>query len=105
MIAAYITLTSNVTAAAIQDASLRSQIDTTRQLIVINTKMVEILQAAIAKGYASGLIWPRRNRNWRKTAAALPPLLKQASQQHDLLAALTGRYSRARRTRRSNFRP
>ena len=92
MLAAYITLTSNVMAAAIQDASLRSQIDTTRQLIAINTKMVEILKLQLAKGYASRLDLAAQESQLAQTAAALPPLLKQASQQHDLLAALTGRY-------------
>lgn len=92
MIAAYITLTSNVTAAAIQDASLQSQIDATRQLIDINTKMVEILKLQMAKGYASRLDLAAQQSLLAQTTAALPPLLKQAAQQHDLLAALTGRY-------------
>ena len=92
MIAAYITLTSNVTAAAIQDASLRSQIDATRQMIDISSKTVEILKLQMAKGYASRLDLAAQESQLAQTTAALPPLLKQAAQQHDLLAALTGRY-------------
>src|SRR6202035_3051595 len=42
--ATHITLSSNVTAAAIQEASLRAQIDATRQLIANNTAMLQILR-------------------------------------------------------------
>ena len=92
MIAAYITLTSNVTAAAIQDASLRGQIEATRQLIDINSKMVEILKDQLAKGYASRLDLAAQEAQLAQVTATLPPLLKQAAQQQDLLAALAGRY-------------
>jgi NodT family efflux transporter outer membrane factor (OMF) lipoprotein len=92
MIAVYITLTSNVTAAAIQDASLNSQIAATRQLIDINTKMVGILKDQLSKGYASGLDLAAQESQLAQIAATLPPLLKQSAQQHDLLAALTGQY-------------
>ena len=50
-----ITLSSNVVAAAIQEASLRAQIDATRQLIAINTNMVQILRNQFAAGYVSRL--------------------------------------------------
>jgi len=92
MIAAYITLTSNVTAAAIQDASLKAQIDATRQLIDINANMVAILKYQLSKGYAGGLDLAAQESQLAQVTASLPPLLKQAAQQHDLLAALAGRY-------------
>jgi NodT family efflux transporter outer membrane factor (OMF) lipoprotein len=92
MIAAYITLTSNVTAAAIQDASLKAQIDATRQLIDINANMVEILKYQLSKGYANRLDLAAQEAQLAQVAASLPPLLKQAAQQHDLLATLAGRY-------------
>ena len=50
--ATHITLSSNVAAAAIQEASLRAQIDATHELITINTNMLEILRNQYAKGYA-----------------------------------------------------
>ncbi|THD80515.1 MAG: efflux transporter outer membrane subunit [Phenylobacterium sp.] len=92
MIAAQLTLTSNVAVAAIQDASLRSQIEATRELIGLNTKIVEILRYQQAKGYSSGLDVAAQESQLAQVTAALPPLLKQAAQQHDLLAVLTGRY-------------
>jgi len=92
MIAAYTTLTSNVVVAAIQDASLQMQIDTTRQLIDINTNALQILQYQFAKGYASGLDVAAQESQLAQVAATLPPLLKQLAQQRDLLAVLTGRF-------------
>jgi NodT family efflux transporter outer membrane factor (OMF) lipoprotein len=84
MLAADLTLTTNVANAAIQDASINAQIDATRQLIDINTRMIEILRLQVSKGYAGGL---------EQARAALPPLLKQSAQQHDLIAVLTGRFA------------
>ena len=92
MIAAHLTLTSNVVVAAIQDAALQTQIDATRQLIDIETKSVEILKYQAAKGYASRIDVAAQEAQLAQVAATLPPLLKQAAQQHDLLAALTGRF-------------
>ncbi len=92
MIAAYLTLTSNLAAAAIQDAAVRAQIDATRQLVDINTRMVQVLRDQFAKGYASGLDLAAQESQLAQVVATLPPLLKQSAQQHDLLAALAGRY-------------
>ena len=90
LIATYITLSANVAEAAIQEASLRAQIDATRQLIVINSNMVQILRAQFAKGYASRLDLAAQESQLAQVAAALPPLLKQLAQQRDLLATLSG---------------
>jgi len=92
MIAADITLTSNVTAAAIQAASLQAQIDATRQLIDINAKMVDILKYQLSKGYASQLDVSAQEAQLAQITASLPPLLKQVAQQQDLLAVLAGRF-------------
>ena len=51
----YTTLTSNVVVTAIQEASLQMQVDATHELIDINTRMLQILQYQLAKGYASRL--------------------------------------------------
>ncbi len=92
MVAAHITLTTNVTVAAIQLGSLQSQVDATRELVAINTRSVEILRYQFAKGYASRLDLAAQEAQLAQVAAALPPLAKQLAQQRDLLAALTGRY-------------
>jgi len=88
--AANITLSSNVAAAAIQEASLRAQIASTLELIKINSDMLEILRKQYAKGYASELDVAAQESQLAQTAATLPPLLKQLAQQRDLLAVLSG---------------
>ena len=92
MIAAHITLSANVVAAAIQEASLEAQVDATRQLIAANTDMVRILKYQLAKGYAGRLDLAAQQSQLAQAVAALPPLLKQLAQQRDLLAVLAGRF-------------
>jgi NodT family efflux transporter outer membrane factor (OMF) lipoprotein len=92
MAATYTTLTSNVVVTAIQEASVARQIEAIRQLVEANGKMVEILGAQQARGYASGLDLAAQKAQLAQAEAMLPPLLKQADQLHDLMAALTGRF-------------
>ncbi|MEO8927094.1 MAG: efflux transporter outer membrane subunit [Caulobacteraceae bacterium] len=91
-IATDLTLTANVAGAYIQEASLEAQIDATRQTIEIDGKLVQALKYQLAKGYASGLDLAAQQAQLAQVAATLPPLIKQAQQQRDLLATLTGRY-------------
>ncbi len=93
MIAAHLTLTTNVANAAIQDASLQAQIEATRQLIDISAKSVEILRYQQSKGYASGLDLAAQETQLAQVTASLPPLIKQEAQQRDLIAVLAGRYT------------
>ncbi len=88
--ATYITLSANVVAAAIQEASLRAQIDATHRLIDVNTKALGILNAQFSKGYAGRLDVAAQESQLAQVEATLPPLLKQLAQQRDLLAALAG---------------
>jgi NodT family efflux transporter outer membrane factor (OMF) lipoprotein len=92
MAATYTTLTANVVVTAIQEASTRQQIEVTRQLIALNSNMVEILQYQYGRGYAAGLDLAAQESQLAQVESALPPLLKQAAQLHDLMAALTGRF-------------
>ena len=91
--ATHITLSSNVAGAAIQEASLRAQIDATRELITINTNMLQILRDQYAKGYVGRLDVAAQESQLAQVSAGLPPLLKQLAQQRDLLAALSGGFS------------
>jgi len=90
--ATHITLSANVAAAAIQEASLRAQVAATRELITINTDMLEILRKQFAKGYADRLDVAAQESQLAQLAATLPPLVKQLAQQRDLLAALSGSF-------------
>jgi NodT family efflux transporter outer membrane factor (OMF) lipoprotein len=88
--ATHITLSSNVAEAAIEEASLRGQIDATNELIKINTDMLDILRNQFKKGYVSRLDVAAQEAQLAQVVATLPPLLKQLAQQRDLLAALAG---------------
>ena len=88
--ATHITLSSNVAAGAIQEASLRGQIEATQQLIKINTDMLKILREQYTNGYAGQLDVAAQEAQLAQVAATLPPLLKQLAQQRDALAALAG---------------
>jgi NodT family efflux transporter outer membrane factor (OMF) lipoprotein len=90
--AAYLTLTSNVVVAAIQEASLRGQIDATNQLIDINSKMLGLLRRQFTEGYANRNDVALQEAQLAQTKATLPPLRKALAQQRDLLTALAGRF-------------
>jgi NodT family efflux transporter outer membrane factor (OMF) lipoprotein len=92
MIATYTTLTANVVVTAIQEASVETQIDATRELIDVDTKILDILKYQLAKGYASGLDVAAQESQLAQLTATLPPLLKQSAQLRNLLATLAGRY-------------
>jgi NodT family efflux transporter outer membrane factor (OMF) lipoprotein len=90
LVATHITLSSNVVAGAIQEASLRAQVDATHEIITINTDMLQILRNQYAKGYVSRLDVAAQESQLAQVAATLPPLMKQLAQQRDLLARLSG---------------
>lgn len=90
--ATHITLSSNIVAAAIQEASLRGQIDATNELIKINTDMLQILRKQFEKGYLSRLDVAAQEAQLAQVTATLPPQLKQLAQQRDLLAMLAGSF-------------
>lgn len=91
MEATYITLTSNVVAAAIQLASLQSQIKATQAFIDENTKAVDILRNQQRLGYAMGIDVATQESALAQARMLLPPLQKQLEQTHDLIRALCGR--------------
>jgi NodT family efflux transporter outer membrane factor (OMF) lipoprotein len=92
MIATYTTLTANVVVTAIQEAATEAQIDATRQLVNLNSNMVEILRYQYSKGYAGRLDVVAQESQLAQIIATLPPLIKQSAQLRDLLAVLAGRF-------------
>jgi NodT family efflux transporter outer membrane factor (OMF) lipoprotein len=89
--AAYLTLVANVVVTAVQEASLRAQIEATNRLIEINTKGVAILRRQLQDGYASRMDLAAQEAQLAQFRATLPPLRKALAQQRDLISALTGR--------------
>ena len=88
--AAYITLASNVTAAAIQEALLREQIGILQTIIASNEKSVEIVERQFKAGYASRLDLSLQQTTLLQAKEQLPPLQKQFEQTRNLLRALAG---------------
>ena len=89
--AAYLTLTSNVVAAAVQEASLRGQIAKTEEIIKIETEALAILQKQLALGQVAGADVAAVEATVAQAQATLPPLQKQLAVQRDMLTALIGR--------------
>jgi NodT family efflux transporter outer membrane factor (OMF) lipoprotein len=92
MIAVDITLTANLVQAAIQEASLEDQIETTKELIGISSQILSLLRYQKSKGYIGGADIAAQQTQLAQLEASLPPLLKQRDQQMDLIAVLTGHY-------------
>jgi len=90
--AAYLALTSNVAAAAVQEASLRDQIVATEDIIDIETKVLDVLQHQFELGGTSKVAVLAQAATLAQTRATLPPLEKQLAQQRNLLADLAGRF-------------
>jgi len=89
--AAYITLTSNVVTAAVQEASLRAQIAATQQIIDIEADELKVLRQQLSLGGVSGGAVLAQEATLAQARTALPPLQKQLDQTRNLLAALAGR--------------
>lgn len=90
--AAYLTLTSNVVAAAIQEASLRAQIAATQEIVGDETAQLGVLQRQFDLGAASRAAVLAQQATLNATQATLPNLEKQLAQQRVLLTALAGRF-------------
>jgi NodT family efflux transporter outer membrane factor (OMF) lipoprotein len=88
--ATYITLASNVVAAAIQEASLRAQIEATQQIIAADEKSLQILRDQFRLGFAMRIDLAAQETMLAQARATLPPLQKQFEQTRDLIRALVG---------------
>jgi NodT family efflux transporter outer membrane factor (OMF) lipoprotein len=91
--AAFLTLTSNVVTAAIQEASLRGQMAATQRIIATEKRLLEILKRQQSLGQAAQADVLAQDAALAQAEELLPPLEKQLSQQRDLLTALAGQYA------------
>jgi NodT family efflux transporter outer membrane factor (OMF) lipoprotein len=88
--ATYITLASNVVAAAIQEASLRAQIAATQQIIAADEKSLQILRDQFRLGFAMRIDVAAQEAALAQARMLLPPLQKQLEQTRDLIRVLVG---------------
>ncbi|HTW74837.1 MAG TPA: efflux transporter outer membrane subunit [Steroidobacteraceae bacterium] len=89
--ASYLTLTTNVVAAAIEEASLRGQIDATEQIIAIEAQELAGQQREFASGAVADTAVLAQAAALAQTRAQLAPLQKQLAQTRDELTAYLGR--------------
>jgi NodT family efflux transporter outer membrane factor (OMF) lipoprotein len=90
--ATYLTLTSNVVTAAVQEASLRGQIKATQDIIKAETDQLEVVRNQFQAGAATRADVLQQESEVATTEASLPPLQKQLEQQRHVLLALIGRF-------------
>lgn len=88
---AYLSLASNVAAAAILEASLRGQIEATQRIIAAQRDTLDILNRQSGLGAVPGADVAAQQAALAQVEATLPPLQKALAQQRNLLAVLTGR--------------
>ncbi len=91
--AAYLTLTTNVVTAAIQEASLRGQIAATQRIIAIERRLLDILKRQFNLGQSAQADVLAQEAALAQAEQLLPPLEKQLALQRDLLTALAGELS------------
>jgi len=90
--AAYLSLTSNVVTAYVQAASLRGQIDATRDIIRLEREQLDVVQHQFDVGAAAKTDVLTQQSEVATQEATLPPLQKQLEQERHVLLALTGRF-------------
>lgn len=89
--AAYLSLASNVVAAAIQESSLRAQIEATQRIIAAQRETLDILRRQEGLGAVTGADVAQQEAALAQAEATLPPLQKALAQGRNLLATLGGR--------------
>ena len=88
--ATYLTLTSNIVVAAVQEASLRGQIQATQQIIKIARDLLDLFRRQHNLGQIAELDVVAQESALAQIEQTLPGLQRQLEQQRHLLAALAG---------------
>ncbi len=88
--ATYLTLTSNLVAAAVNEASLRGQIAATQDIIKVERDLLGILNTQFRLGAVARVDVLAQEAQVAQAEATLPPLQKQLAQQRDQVATLAG---------------
>lgn len=88
--AAYLSLATNVVAAAIQEASVRAQLEAATQSVAANKAALDILKNQLKFGYVTRADVAAQETALAQAIALVPPLERQLAQTEDLLRALVG---------------
>lgn len=91
--AAYLALTTNVVVAAVQEATLRAQLEAVEKVVKIERELLDLFQKQRGVGWASEADVLTQEAALAQSLQLIPPLRKQIAMQRDLITALAGRYS------------
>ena len=90
--AAYLALTGNVVTAAVQEASLRAQLQATREVARSQEDILGVVQKQFELGAVTRAEVLAQRAQLAQLRTALPPLEKALAQTRNALAALVGRF-------------
>jgi NodT family efflux transporter outer membrane factor (OMF) lipoprotein len=88
--ATYITLASDIVAAVIQEASLRAEVEATRQIVAADSQSLRILREQFRLGYVTRIDVATQEAALAAVETTLPPLQQRLEQTRDLIRALAG---------------
>ncbi len=88
---AYLTLTANIVTTAVREASLRSQIWATQEILAAQEKQLEVIGQQFYLGGESQSAVLSQRTQLAQTRATLPPIEKELAQTRHLLAVLVGK--------------
>ena len=90
--ATYLTLAANIVTAAIQEASLREQIDVTRAILVAEQRQLDVIHKQFELGAVSKTAVLAQETELAMTTAGMPPLEKQLDLNRHALSVLIGQF-------------
>ena len=90
--ATYLTLAANIVTAAIQEASLREQIDVTRAILVAEQRQLDVIHKQFELGAVSKTAVLAQETELAMTTAGMPPLEKQFDLNRHALSVLIGQF-------------
>ncbi len=90
--ATYVTLASNLVAAALQEASIRAQIAAMRRIVEINKELLSLTRNQLELGDVSGIEVAAQKAALATAQQQLVPMEKQLEQTRDLIRALSGNF-------------
>jgi NodT family efflux transporter outer membrane factor (OMF) lipoprotein len=89
---AYLALASNVVTTAIQEASLRGQLQATREIAATEKEQLALIEKQFELGGISRTDVLAQRASLAQTLAIIPPLEKRVAQTRHLMAVLAGRF-------------
>jgi NodT family efflux transporter outer membrane factor (OMF) lipoprotein len=92
LLGTYLALTANIVTSAVQEASLRAQLQATQEILADQQRAYELVRRQFELGGISRADVLAQQTQLAQTRATLPPLEKALSQTRHLLAVLVGRF-------------